>query len=108
MMRREDQPVLADPNDLLVSTYQDKWAPLKDPGPFLITLPIAGIPRDSMSSCLVNHETRELVQAEAEGQPNPGWPAPQRCISRASACSRCRPARGLPGGPGLVATRRTP
>jgi protein-disulfide isomerase len=57
----------------LLFTYQDKWAPLKDPGPFLITLAdSAGIPRDSLTGCLQNHETRALVQAEAEGAARSG------------------------------------
>ncbi len=57
----------------LLFTYQEKWAPLKDPGPFLITLAdSAGIPRDSLTGCLQNHETRALVQAEAEGAANHG------------------------------------
>lgn len=57
----------------LLFTYQDKWAPLKDPGPFLITLAdSAGIPRDSLTGCLRNHETRALVQAEAEGAAKSG------------------------------------
>ncbi|HWA55745.1 MAG TPA: thioredoxin domain-containing protein [Gemmatimonadales bacterium] len=57
----------------LLFTYQDKWAPLKDPGPFLITLAdSAGIPRDSLVGCLQNHETRALVQGEAEGAAKSG------------------------------------
>lgn len=52
----------------LLFTYQDKWAPLKDPGPFLITLAdSAGIPRDSLLPCLQNHTMLNLVQGEAEG-----------------------------------------
>ena len=52
----------------LLFTYQEKWAPLKDPGPFLITLAdSAGIPRDSMLPCLQNHAMLSLVQGEAEG-----------------------------------------
>jgi protein-disulfide isomerase len=59
-------------HDLLFA-YQDKWAPLKDPGPFLITLAdSAGIPRDSLLPCLQNHEMRDLVQAEAEGAAKSG------------------------------------
>lgn len=57
----------------LLFTYQEKWAPLKDPGPFLITLAdSAGIPRDSLLGCLQNRETRALVQAEAEGAAKSG------------------------------------
>jgi protein-disulfide isomerase len=57
----------------LLFTYQEKWATLKDPGPFMITLAdSAGIPRDSLAGCLQNHETRELVQTEAEGAAKSG------------------------------------
>jgi protein-disulfide isomerase len=57
----------------LLFTYQEKWAPLKDPGPFLITLAdSAGIPRESLTGCLQNHETRDLVQSEAEGAAKSG------------------------------------
>jgi protein-disulfide isomerase len=57
----------------LLFTYQEKWAPLKDPGPFLITLAdSAGIPREDLTGCLQNHETRELVRAEGEGAAKSG------------------------------------
>jgi protein-disulfide isomerase len=54
-------------HDLLFQ-YQDKWAPLKDPGAFLMTLADSvGIDRDAITPCLQNAEMRALVQAEAEG-----------------------------------------
>jgi protein-disulfide isomerase len=57
----------------LLFTYQEKWAPLKDPGAFLISLAdSAGIPRSAMLPCLQNHETRGLIQAEAEGAAKSG------------------------------------
>jgi len=57
----------------LLFTYQEKWAPLKNPGPFLITLAdSAGIPRDSLVGCLQNRETQALVQSEAEGAARSG------------------------------------
>jgi protein-disulfide isomerase len=57
----------------LLFTYQEKWAPLKNPGPFLISLAdSAGIPRDSINGCLQNRETRTLVQSEAEGAAKSG------------------------------------
>ncbi|HTS88362.1 MAG TPA: thioredoxin domain-containing protein [Gemmatimonadales bacterium] len=57
----------------LLFTYQDKWAPLKDPAPFLITLAdSAGIPRPEMLDCLQKHEMLGLVQAEAEGAAKSG------------------------------------
>lgn len=57
----------------LLFTYQDKWAPLKDPAPFLITLAdSAGIPRSDMTSCLTNHETRSRIEAEAGGAAKSG------------------------------------
>jgi protein-disulfide isomerase len=59
-------------HDLLFA-YQEKWAPLKDPGPFLITLAdSAGIPRTDMSSCLEHHDTRSRVESEAQGAAQSG------------------------------------
>lgn len=59
-------------HDLLFA-YQDKWAPLKDPAPFLMSLAdSAGIPRSDMTSCLANHETRSRIEAEAGGAAQSG------------------------------------
>jgi protein-disulfide isomerase len=59
-------------HDLLFK-YQEKWAPLKDPAPFLITLAdSAGIPRDEMTSCLQSGEMQGLVKAESEGAAKSG------------------------------------
>ena len=57
----------------LLFTYQAKWAPLKDPAPFLISLvDSAGIPRDDMLGCLQNHEMLDLAKTEAEGAAKSG------------------------------------
>ena len=57
----------------LLFTYQGKWAPLKDPVPFLLSLAdSAAIPRDDILPCLQNGEMRALVQAEAEGAAKSG------------------------------------
>ena len=57
----------------LLFTYQAKWAPLKDPAPFLLSLAdSAGIPRDDILSCLQNHDMLVLAQAEAEGAAKSG------------------------------------
>ncbi len=57
----------------LLFTYQGKWAPLKDPVPFLLSLAdSAGIARDDILPCLQNGEMRALVQAEAEGAAKSG------------------------------------
>lgn len=59
-------------HDLLFH-YQDKWAPLKDPGAFLMSLAdSAGIDRATLTPCLQNAEMRSLVQAEAEGASKSG------------------------------------
>jgi protein-disulfide isomerase len=59
-------------HDLLFH-YQEKWAPLKDPAPFLITLAdSAGIARDDMTPCLEKHEMLAMIQAEAEGAAKSG------------------------------------
>jgi protein-disulfide isomerase len=57
----------------LLFTYQDKWAPLKDPAPFLLSLAdSARISRDEMTRCLAGQEMRELVRGEAEGAAQAG------------------------------------
>ena len=59
-------------HDLLFA-YQEKWAPLKDPAPFLITLAdSAGIARADMTSCLQSHEMQGLIRGEAEGAAKSG------------------------------------
>ncbi len=57
----------------LLFLHQKKWAPLKDPAPFLITLAdSAGIPRGDLLPCLESREMQRLVQAEAEGAAKSG------------------------------------
>ena len=57
----------------LLFTYQSKWAPLKDPVPFLLSLAdSAAIPRDDLLPCLQDGEMRALVQSEAEGAAKSG------------------------------------
>ena len=57
----------------LLFLHQGKWAPLKDPVPFLLSLAdSAGIIRDDILPCLQNGEMRALVQAEAEGAAKSG------------------------------------
>ena len=57
----------------LLFTYQAKWAPLKDPAPFLLSLAdSAGIPREDLLGCLQNHDMVELAKAEAEGAAKSG------------------------------------
>ena len=57
----------------LLFTHQARWAPLKDPGPFLLTLADSvGLPRVEVLACLRNHETQSLIKAEAEGAARSG------------------------------------
>jgi protein-disulfide isomerase len=57
----------------LLFRYQDKWAPLKDPAPFLLSLAdSAGLSRDELTQCLAGKEMRELVRGEAEGAAQAG------------------------------------
>jgi protein-disulfide isomerase len=59
-------------HDLLFQ-YQEKWAPLKDPAPFLLSLAdSAGLPRQEMAQCLAGQEMREIVRGEAEGAAQAG------------------------------------
>jgi protein-disulfide isomerase len=59
-------------HDLLFQ-YQQKWAPLKDPAPFLSTLADSvGIPRTEVINCLQKGETRPLIEAEANAAARSG------------------------------------
>lgn len=59
-------------HDLLYRN-QDTWAPLKDPGPFLMTLAdSAGIPRADLVKCLQSPAARQAVEADAQGAARSG------------------------------------
>lgn len=54
-------------HDLLYQ-YQDKWAPLKDPAPFLLSLAdSAKLSRKDVQACLASGAMRDIVKADAEG-----------------------------------------
>jgi protein-disulfide isomerase len=59
-------------HDLLFQ-YQDAWAPLKEAGPFFVSLgDSAGLSKQSLLSCLQSPETLKEVQADAEGAARSG------------------------------------
>jgi protein-disulfide isomerase len=59
-------------HDLLFQ-YQETWAPLKESGPFFVSLAdSAGLSKKSLLACLQNPETRKSLQAEAEGAQRAG------------------------------------
>jgi protein-disulfide isomerase len=59
-------------HDLLFQ-YQETWAPLKEAGPFFVSLAdSAGLSKKSLLSCLQAPETRTAVQADAEGAARSG------------------------------------
>jgi protein-disulfide isomerase len=59
-------------HDLLFQ-YQETWAPLKEAGPFFVSLAdSAGLSKKSLLACLENPETRKNLQAEAEGAQRAG------------------------------------
>lgn len=59
-------------HDLLFK-YQETWAPLKEPGPFLLSLAdSAGVPRKPMETCLTTGAAREELKADAEGAQRSG------------------------------------
>ena len=59
-------------HDLLFQ-YQDTWAPLKEAGPFFVSLAdSAGLSKKMLLTCLQAPETREALQAEAEGSQRSG------------------------------------
>ncbi len=54
-------------HDLLFK-YQETWAPLKEPGPFLLSLAdSAKIPRNQITGCLTSESERPELQADVEG-----------------------------------------
>ena len=59
-------------HDLLFQ-YQENWAPLKEAGPFFVSLAdSAGLSRPAMLACLEAPETMQAVQADAEGAARSG------------------------------------
>ena len=59
-------------HDLLFK-YQETWAPLKEPGPFFVSLAdSAGISKKALLACLQAPETIQAVQADAEGAARSG------------------------------------
>lgn len=50
----------------LLYRHQDVWAPLRDPGTFLLTLADSvGIPRERIRPCLTGHRMRARVEGDA-------------------------------------------
>ena len=59
-------------HDLLFK-YQETWAPLKEPGPFFVSLAdSAGLSKPALLSCLDSPETLNSVRADAEGAARSG------------------------------------
>ena len=59
-------------HDLLFQ-HQETWAPLKEAGPFFVSLAdSAGLSKKTLLACLEAPETREALKAEAEGSQRSG------------------------------------
>jgi protein-disulfide isomerase len=59
-------------HDLLFQ-YQETWAPLKEAGPFFVSLAdSAGLSKKALVACLQSPDTRSKVQADAEGAARSG------------------------------------
>jgi protein-disulfide isomerase len=59
-------------HDLLFQ-HQETWAPLKEPGPFLLTLADSvKLPRPAMVKCLASEAVRAEIQADADGSQRSG------------------------------------
>jgi protein-disulfide isomerase len=59
-------------HDLLFQ-YQDAWAPLKEAGPFFLSLAdSAGLSRQALLTCLQGSQTLQQVQADAQGAARSG------------------------------------
>jgi len=61
-----------DAHDLLFAN-QETWAPLKNPGPYLLAqIDALKLPKAPMTTCLQKSETRGQIQADAEGAAKSG------------------------------------
>jgi protein-disulfide isomerase len=59
-------------HDLLFK-YQDVWAPLKEPGPFFVSLAdSAKVPKQPLVQCLTSAATQSEIKADAEGSQRSG------------------------------------
>ncbi|HET8623018.1 MAG TPA: thioredoxin domain-containing protein [Gemmatimonadales bacterium] len=59
-------------HDLLFQ-HQETWAPLREPGPFLLTLAdSAKLPRPAVVQCLRSEAVRAEIQADADGSQRSG------------------------------------
>jgi protein-disulfide isomerase len=57
----------------LLYTYQDTWAPLKEPGPFLLSLAdSAGISKAKLLECVKSPTTESEIRYEAQGAERAG------------------------------------
>jgi len=57
----------------LIFKYQETWAPLREPGPFLLSLAdSAGAPRQPIEACLTSAAARDELKADAEGAQRSG------------------------------------
>ncbi|MCL4865305.1 MAG: thioredoxin domain-containing protein, partial [Gemmatimonadales bacterium] len=57
----------------LLFLHQDTWAPLRNPGPFLLSLAdTLRIPRAPIATCLQNEETVAEIRSDAEGAQRAG------------------------------------
>ena len=57
----------------LLFRHQDAWVELKDPGSYFLSLGDSiGANRAELTACLTTHQTRALVQADAEGSARTG------------------------------------
>lgn len=57
----------------LLFLHQETWAPLKEPGPFLLTLADSvKLPRPAMVKCLASETVRAEIQADADGSQRSG------------------------------------
>jgi protein-disulfide isomerase len=57
----------------LLYTYQETWAPLREPGPFFLSLAdSAGISKPELLECVKSPATRSEIRSEAEGAERAG------------------------------------
>ena len=69
-------------HDLLFQ-YQESWAPLKEAGPFFVSLAdSAGLSKKALLACLEAPETRKAFRPKPRAPSAPGRPARRGSTSR--------------------------
>ena len=93
----------------LLYTHQDAWAPLKEPGPFFLSLAdSAGISKPKLLECVKSPATESEIRSEAEGAERAGASSTPSFYIEGGLLTGAQPLPRLPPGPGLGLRREDP